>query len=146
VSYIKEQVVEEDFKPKSVHKLAFAPSDGKCTREHVVHVWSDESIKQWTEPDGVATLSDAAGNQIRFQHRDAPGNGWDMCLVCVKDKSPVEGMDVNMPVCIMAPFQVAFPDTPFPGYAAAMRRHRLQERKAEYEKHKAAEAPTETRA
>jgi hypothetical protein len=137
VAFIDESVVEEEFPPTAVHKLTF--EDGVCSHEHAVHVWAKGPIQQSFEPGGVATLSDAAGNQIRFQHCGAPGNGWDMCSLCVKDKSPVEGMDVNMPVCLTAPFQVAFPDTPFPGRAAEKRRLQFQERKAEYEKRKATE-------
>jgi hypothetical protein len=132
VPYIKDAVRESEFQPDAVHKLVFAPN-GACSHEHVVHVWTKGPIHQSTEPDGVATLSDAAGNRIRFQHTAAPGNGWDMCSVCVVDKTSVEGMEAVMPVCMTAPFQVAFPDCPLPGFAAAMRRAKFQERRAEYE-------------
>ena len=130
---VMREAVEPDFDPVAVHKLTFPTEPTVCSHEHTVHVWTKGPIHQSADADGVATLSDAAGNQIRFQHTAAPGNGWDICSLCVKDTTPVEGMEVNMPVCMTAPFQVAFPDCPFPGVAAAVRRVRFQERKAEYE-------------
>lgn len=119
-AYRDEMVPWKEFPPTTLWKSSF-PIDA-CSHQHQLMIWANSPVQETVMPDGIVKFTDADGQFMTVKHHPCDDPQWGVCSVLLHDKLPENGFEMEMPIALTAPFQIAFPGCLLPGAAAANKR------------------------